>query len=132
MKSQCKTCEMFGQCGFEAYVPMIILSCPKYKRGKNTHNADCYLVVENKRGRKSQGIVNVAPVISMESDQKVIKRIKEILSSFPKEFRASQLKQAYEKQYNQKLVFTATMRKSVCKPWKYGVLVNKCHNKNST
>jgi hypothetical protein len=136
MRSLCRNCAQFGKCGFVAYFPMSVPKCPDYKRGSVNHGQDVYMEVEVKRGRPAKGEftsaqtkvakrgrpkknVEVAPV-TIES------RVRKILADFPTDFRANDLKSAYQEKYNSPLKFTKDLREKVCTPWKYGSLINKC------
>ena len=60
------------------------------------------------------------------SGAKTESRVKKLLADFPNDFKAGDLKDAYEKAYGQPLVFTAGLREKVCRPWKQGILINNC------
>jgi hypothetical protein len=129
MNSLCRNCTKFGKCGFGGTVEMYILRCPKYERGKINHQQNVYRIAETKRGRPAkEDSVSTKKEIGTNG---IEKRIRKILKEFPHEFHAKDLKTAYEKKYGQPLVFTSTLRKAVCKPWKYGILVNKCRVRKS-
>jgi hypothetical protein len=132
MNSKCRNCKGFGKCGFVAYFPMTIQKCPDYERGQN-NGADVYMEKEVKRGRKAKG--EFTPKVSTKgrpkknapvTPQKIETRVRKILADFPNDFKAKDLKDAYEKKHKTSLVLTKELRDKVCRPYSGGWLINKC------
>ena len=131
MKSLCKFCEKFGKCGFGSYAPIQMLACPSYVRGKEKHDTDVFMLVESTRGRAVQpiavdGAVSDKTYNQEITEKEILNRIKEILKTFPREFRASELRDEYEKRYGEIIRYSKPLRENTCEPWKYGLLINKC------
>ena len=122
MKSLCRNCKGFGVCGFASFVPMTVHSCDDYARGTINHGKDVYIMGTPSSKQKTSKKKKKTSV----SEDKVERRLKNILADFPSDFRANDLKVAYEKKHKEPLVFKAELRKKVCTPWKQGILINNC------
>ena len=132
MRSLCRNCVGFGECGLVAFCNMKVLQCPDYKRGKENHGQDVYVEVEVKRGRKLNGLVEEVSGAVDNMDEIIEDRVKKLLWDFPADFRSKQLKDAYSKKYKEQLTFTKELRDKVCRPYKQGLLINKCKKRKHT